>query len=142
MGDERSRARPVAVARLIITNNEGKVLFLRRAQAEFGGGGWCLPGGKVDYRESVEGTARKELLEETGLEARGLQFLFFQDSLPSEVGAMHCINFYFVCKALGELELNHESDAWAWIGSEDMDGYDIVFENDEGVRRFWGMDLT
>ncbi len=140
MENRAARARPVPVVRLIISNNEGKVLFLRRAQEEVGGGGWCLPGGKVDYQDTVEQSAIRELREETSLEAQDLRFLFFQDSLPPTPRAMHCINFYFECQAAGEPLINHESDAWAWIGPEDMDDYDIVFMNDEGVLRYWGME--
>ena len=139
MGNDSTLERPVPVVRLIITNEEGKVLFLRRAQTAFGDGGWCLPGGKVDYEETVEQSARKELREETALEARGPKFLFYQDSLPSEAGSMHCINFYFECGASGEFELNPESSDWAWIGPSELAEYEIVFRNDEGLRRYWEM---
>ena len=139
MGNDSTLSRPVPVVRLIITNEEGKVLFLRRAQTAFGDGGWCLPGGKVDYEETVEQSARKELREETALEARDPKFLFYQDSLPSEAGSMHCINFYFECGASGEFELNPESSDWAWIGPSELAEYEIVFRNDEGLRQYWEM---
>ena len=140
MDKDSTPVRPVPVVRLIITNDEGKVLFLRRAQTAFGDGGWCLPGGKVDYEETVEQSARKELREETALEAQDPKFLFYQDSLPPEPGSMHCINFYFECRALGEFELNPESSDWAWVGPNELDEYDIVFRNDEALRQFWEMD--
>jgi len=139
-GNDATLARPVPVVRLIITNEEGKTLFLRRANTAHGEGGWCLPGGKVDYGETVEHSARMELREETSLEARNASFLFYQDSLPPEPGSMHCINFYFACEALGELEINPESSQWAWIGPDEIESYDIVFGNDDGLRRYWGMD--
>ncbi|MFH1764156.1 MAG: NUDIX domain-containing protein [Gemmatimonadota bacterium] len=77
MGNDATLARPVPVVRLIITNEDGKVLFLRRAATAYGDGGWCLPGGKVDYAETVEESARKELREETALEAPNTRFLFY-----------------------------------------------------------------
>jgi len=139
MQNEARLANPIPVVRLIITNSEGKVLFLRRAHTAFGEGGWCLPGGKVDYEETVEQSARKELREETALEAQNPRFLFYQDSLPAGPGSMHCINFYFECDAQGELEMNPESSDWAWLGSDELDRYDIVFRNDEGLRQYWEM---
>ena len=130
--------RPLPVVRLIIPSASGKVLFLRRARTAYGDGGWCLPGGKVDYGEAVESAVRKELLEETSLECRKVRFLFYQDSLPPAPGSMHCINLYFECSVSGELEMNPESSEWAWIGPEDLDLYHVVFRNDEALLRYWG----
>ena len=137
MGGDPTLARPVPVVRTIIQNARGEVLFLRRARTAFGDGGWCLPGGKVDYGETVEQAAIKELREETTLECREARFLFHQDSLPPVPGSMHCINFYFECEVTGDLEMNPESSDWAWIGPGTLEQYDVVFRNDEAVRRFW-----
>jgi len=137
MSEDPTLARPVPVVRLIVSNENGEILFLRRARTAYGEGGWCLPGGKVDYFETVEEAALKELREETALKGKGVRFLFYQDSLPPEPGPMHCINLYFECRVSGELEMNPESSDWAWLGSDDLDRYEIVFRNDEAVRRYW-----
>jgi mutator protein MutT len=139
MRGESPRKRPVPTVRAIIQNEEGKVLFLKRADGDYGAGGWCLPGGKVEYGETVEEAVLKEVWEETHLKCRGLNFLFPQDSLPPEPGAMHCINFYFECQASGEPVLNAESDDWAWIGPSELDEFKTVFRNGEAVRQYWRM---
>ena len=128
---------PVPTVRLIVVDDEGRVLLLRRANADYGLGRWCLPGGKVDYGETVENTVAKELQEETALACKSARFLFFQDSLPLEPGRMHCINFYFECRADGEIHLNDESSEAAWIRAEDLGRFELVFRNDEGLRRYW-----
>ena len=137
MAEDPTLARPVPAVRLVIPNAEGKVLILRRARAEHAEGRWCLPGGKVEYDETVEGAVRNELREETALECQDARFLFYQDSLPLEPGTMHCINLYFECQTTGELELNPESSEAAWIRPEEMHRYQIVFRNDDGLRRYW-----
>jgi 8-oxo-dGTP diphosphatase len=50
----------VGVAVVLI--EEGKLLIGRRR-----GGGWCIPCGHVEYDESAEATAVREMAEETGL---------------------------------------------------------------------------
>ena len=132
---------PVPVVRLLVTDGNGRVLILRRdAASDYGKESWCLPGGKVDYQDTVEKTAAKELREETTLECTKMEFLFYQDSLPVRPGGMHCINLYFRCEVSGEIELNEESSEYAWIGPDDLDDYDIVFRNDEALLRFFRKD--
>lgn len=128
---------PVPVVRLIIPDEEGKVLILKRTHTSHAEGSWCLPGGKIDYGQTAEETIIKELQEETSLICTSSKFLFYQDSLPIQEGRMHCINLYFECMVYGEIILNEESGEYAWIGENDIDKYDIAFRNDEGLKRYW-----
>src|SRR5690348_10830712 len=89
--------RPVPVVRLIALDSSGRVLILKRTSNSTDGGRWCLPGGKIDYGDTTEQAAVRELQEETSLRATNLRFLFYQDSLPPGPGRMHCINLYFEC---------------------------------------------
>ena len=61
-------AADVACVRL---REEMELLLIRRGREPFRGR-WTLPGGFVDIDEEVESAARRELLEETGLDARRL----------------------------------------------------------------------
>lgn len=128
---------PVPVVRMIVLDDHDRVLILRRQHSEHGSGQWCLPGGKVDYGDTVLETVAKELKEETSLACEGARYLFFQDSLPPEPGKMHCINFYYEVETSGELALNAESDGFAWIHANDLPRYDIAFRNDEALLRYW-----
>jgi 8-oxo-dGTP diphosphatase len=128
---------PVPVVRAIIEDDAGRVLLLQRANTAWGQGDWCLPGGKVDYGQTVEAALAREIGEETGLRLREAAFLFFQDSLPASPGAMHCLNFYFHCRVDGSLRLNDESSDQAWLGPDELAGYRIVFGNDEALRRYF-----
>ena len=130
--------RPVPVVRIVVPDDEGKVLILKRAASTHGLGQWCLPGGKVDYGETVQDAVAAELWEETGLTCTSARFLFHQDSLPPEPGAMHCINLYFECTTSGTVRLDEESSDFAWIGPGDLHQYDIAFRNDAGLVRYWG----
>lgn len=128
---------PVPVVRLIIADDRSRVLIVRRRGGRYGPGEWCLPGGKVDYGETVEQAIAKELREETSLQCVAARFLFYQDSLPPTPGKMHCINLYFQCTVSGKVTLNEESSEFTWIGPEALERYGLVFRNDEGLRRYW-----
>lgn len=63
--------------------------------------GWALPGGFVDYGESVEIAAQREAEEETGLQVRLTeQFQVYSD--PARDPRQHTISIVFLATARGE----------------------------------------
>jgi 8-oxo-dGTP pyrophosphatase MutT (NUDIX family) len=58
-------------ATVLIFNNQKELLMMRRTDNLC----WGLPGGAMEPCETIEVTARRETLEETGLEVRSLQLL-------------------------------------------------------------------
>ena len=128
---------PVAVVRAIIGNGRGQVLLIRRSEASYVPGVWCLPGGKVEYGESMEQAVRREVKEETGLSCTSCRFLFCQDSLPFEPGGMHCLNLYFEVAVEGEPCATGEAIEFAWVSCGDLGNYQIGFRNCEGLLRYF-----
>ena len=63
---------------------EGKFLILKRIGAH-GSGTWSVPGGHLEYGESWEKTAAREVQEETGMRIEQVSFLAAtNDNLPAE----------------------------------------------------------
>ncbi len=90
---------PVPTVDIIIQMSGGVVLIKRRNPPC----GWALPGGFVDYGETLEAAARREALEETGLAVRLVsQFHTYSD--PRRDARLHTISTVFVATASGEPE--------------------------------------
>jgi 8-oxo-dGTP diphosphatase len=76
---------------LIAQPGKGVVLVERRFEPL----GWALPGGFVEYGESAETAARREALEETGLEVT-LRALLGVYSDPERDKRLHTISTVFI----------------------------------------------
>jgi len=79
--------------------NNGIVLIKRKNPPY----GWAIPGGFVDYGESLESAAVREALEETSLEVE-LLYQLGAYSNPMRDPRHHTISVVFVAKATGEPE--------------------------------------
>jgi 8-oxo-dGTP diphosphatase len=91
------RKNPVPTVDIIIELAEGIVL-IKRKNPPFG---WALPGGFVDYGETLEAAAVREAREETSLEVTLVrQFHSYSD--PARDTRLHTITMVFIARAEGE----------------------------------------
>lgn len=100
----------------IIVMRDGKVLLERRNG--FGGGSWGLPGGHVEYGESLKECARRELLEETGMSAESFEFAGVADD---PANGNHYLQISFFAKGVsGEPRVCEPDECaeWAWFSPD------------------------
>lgn len=133
--------RPMLAVRVIITNESGKVLLLKRDATSYGNDEWCLPGGKIDFGQTAADAVAREVIEETSLVCKEMKFLFYQDSLPDENLELHFVNLVFECNAEGKVQLNKESSDYVWTDSVGMKNYKVAFRNDEILVRYWHLNI-
>ena len=87
---------PLPTVDIIIELPEGIVLIERRNEPF----GWAIPGGFVDYGESLESAAQRESLEETSLTVSDLKLLGVYSD-PARDTRSHNISTVYVAKGSG-----------------------------------------
>lgn len=103
---KEQRRNPVPTVDIIIEHGGGIVLIKRKNPPP----GWALPGGFVDYGESLEAAAAREAKEETGLDIE-LQRQFHTYSEPGRDPRMHTITTVYLAKADGTLRSGDDAKA-------------------------------
>ena len=88
---------PVPTVDIIIELASGGIVLIRRKNPP---PGWALPGGFVDYGESLEEAARREAREETSLEV-DLVRQFHTYSRPDRDPRGHTLSTVFIARAGG-----------------------------------------
>ena len=82
---------------IIIEIEEGKIVLIRRKNPPFG---WALPGGFVDYGESLEQAAIREAEEETSLKVKLIRQMHTYSN-PNRDPRRHTISTVFIARAEG-----------------------------------------
>ena len=95
---------PVPTVDIIIRYHEGIVLIKRRNPPH----GWAIPGGFVDYGESLETAAIREALEETSLIVT-LKGQFHTYSDPDRDPRQHTISTVFIADGQGVLQAGDDA---------------------------------
>lgn len=105
----------------VIVCRAGRVLLGRRLGSH-GSGSWALPGGHLDFGESAETCATRELLEETGLTASGLRRAPFTVDNFLVDGAHYVTLFVEAVDVVGDPETREPEKCagWEWFRWDDL----------------------
>ncbi len=88
---------PIPTVDIIIELEQRGIILIKRKNPPYG---WAIPGGFVDYGESLEETAIREAKEETGLDIELInQFHTYSD--PGRDPRHHTITTVYIAKAKG-----------------------------------------
>jgi ADP-ribose pyrophosphatase YjhB (NUDIX family) len=107
---------PLPTVDIIIELDNRGIILIKRAKEPFG---WAIPGGFVDYGESLEEAARREAKEETSLEVELLGQLGAY-SAPERDPRHHTISVVFVARASGEPEARDDAQETGVFTQENL----------------------
>lgn len=108
------------------------IVLIERGKAPWGK---ALPGGKVEYGETVENAVRREMMEEVNLDLHDLQ-LFGVYSDPARDYRHHSVEITHVAKAFME-PIAGDDAAQAWIVRlEDIPWDELAFDHGDILRDY------
>jgi len=121
------------IIRLMSRPEPDNVVLIKRLNPPYG---WALPGGFVDYGESVEQTAVREAKEETGLDIK-ITSLMGVFSAPGRDPRFHTITTVFSAIADGEPKAGDDAGE-ARIFIKETLPEDIAFDHRDVLNEYFG----
>ncbi len=108
----------LGAAGTVIEDGGGRVLLVKRCDC----GKWGIPGGLMEYGETMEQTAIREAREETGLDVAADALLGIYSGYFSRWNKTQPIVAAFIAHKIGgELYCDHiETDELGWFGKDDL----------------------
>jgi len=93
--DVMLQRKPFVIAGVLVKNKNRYLLVKEILEDE--NEWWIIPGGKVEFGETIEKAAKRELFEETGIKVKKIKFLCFKEAIYPEYN-YHTVIFFFSAK--------------------------------------------
>jgi 8-oxo-dGTP diphosphatase len=97
---------------------DGKILLVRRARSP-AKGFYSLPGGRVEFGETLHAALHREVAEETRLKIEIVDLAGWHEVVPGTSGGGHYLIMSFAARwSFGEPDLNNELDDFRWLAPD------------------------
>jgi ADP-ribose pyrophosphatase YjhB (NUDIX family) len=108
-----SPGRPQLATSAVIFRDD-EILLVQRAK-EPGRGRYSLPGGRVEWGETVAQALHREIAEETGLTVELIQLAGIREVLPRAANGHFVVLSYAARWTGGDVVLNDEHQGHVWV---------------------------
>lgn len=123
---------PLLTVDIIIEMEDQGIVLIERKNPPHG---WALPGGFVDYGESLENAAVREAKEETSLDVKLIE-QFYTYSDPRRDPRHHTVATVFIARASGDPRGADDAQR-AQLFTEDRFPSPIVFDHAQILRDYF-----
>jgi len=114
--------------------SRGKILIMKRKEADYFIGKWDVPGGKFESRDNnLFESISREILEEAGLKLTKILLILSTSKFKGSMGD-HPIIFrnIYLCVAEGKVKLCNEHSEFLWVKPQDLITYN--FPDDQDIQ--------
>jgi len=116
--------KPKVIAAVLVEDN-GKLL-LAKEKLESGNEHWLVPGGKVEFGETLQQAALREIKEETGFDIEITKLIDFHEAIHTKFD-YHTIIFFYLAKIKGgSLKLPEEILDAKFFTREEINNLNLV----------------
>lgn len=118
----------------LLSDGHGRFLFLKRVDSSWAGGKWQLPGGKMEWGESVMDTLNREINEETGGRILDPAFLgVYTIQISTKDSKFHTVMMVYKGNYSGKsINISEDHNDYTWMSLKEAVGADLM----EGLRDF------
>ena len=135
MTDRAELGEEIIVGVSMVLIHDGHVLLIERGNDrpdDNGNRPWALPGGKLEYGETLAEGAKREMLEETGLKVSVGPLLYHYDVMPHSAtnpSDVQCVILHFLTRADAGQDLTPQAGDDAidarWVPLHQLDDYKL-----------------
>ncbi|WP_421617427.1 NUDIX domain-containing protein [Brevibacillus sp. TJ4] len=117
----------------VVVERMGQILVIKEKKE-----GYSLPGGKVEFLESIADAVRREVWEETGLLVEMERFLWVDERIDPAGEGKHTISIAVLARLVGEettpIPGGMEDEQIDWAGWVTLDEWNTIPLHSEAVR--------
>lgn len=118
--------RPTVTVAPLIFNKGGEIFLMQSPKWH---NKWVIPGGKIEWGETMEHAIKREVKEETNLEIENIEFLTVLENIfdSDHVKRKHFIHLNFIAttKNSDTVILNEEAIAYKWVTISQAEKMDV-----------------
>ncbi|MTI65402.1 MAG: NUDIX domain-containing protein [Firmicutes bacterium] len=120
---------------LVIKDN--RLLFLKRSdESKFAKGLWDIPGGKLEFGETLEDSLSREIFEETKIETDVKENLAVSTGINLKDKKQYVSIIYTAEYISGSIKLDLEHSDYKWLTIEEAQNYNLVYYVKEALEKY------
>lgn len=120
----------------IIKNSKGEILLGKRGKGILTYPGyWGLPGGVIEYGETIQQTIKREIKEELGVDSEFIKYGKPKMQLPSKEFLFQNVDLVVYCRLKGIPKPKDETSEVKWFKPKEIKKMKLAYQHNEILKQ-------